>query len=148
MTLRDDDINWGITVPGMAIWNQDAVDVIKDVAHSVFGNNLTLWSEPECALIGINIAGRAEVDFVKDRYSLIADLGGGTTDICVMKETLNPDGVTSFDEVKSTLEGKDSTTSKRAGGNDIDRYFKSFFCDYLTEGVGINDASILLFLIS
>lgn len=145
MTLRDDDINWGITVPGMAIWNQDAVDVIKDVAHSVFGNNLTLWSEPECALIGINIAGRAEVDFVKDRYSLIADLGGGTTDICVMKETLNPDGVTSFDEVKSTLEGKDSTTSKRAGGNDIDRYFKSFFCDYLTEGAGINDASILLF---
>lgn len=145
MILTDDDINWGITVPGMAIWNQDAVDVIKKVAHSVFGEKLTLWSEPECALIGINIAGNAEIDFVKDRYSLIADLGGGTADICVMKETLNSDGVTSFDEIKSTIEGKDSTTSERAGGNDIDRNFKSFFCEYLVDGIGMNDSPILLY---
>lgn len=145
MILTDDDINWGITVPGMAIWNQGAVDVIKKVAHSVFGEKLTLWSEPECALIGINIAGNAEIDFVKDRYSLIVDLGGGTSDICVMKETLNPDGVISFDEIKSTDEGKDSTTSERAGGNDIDRKFKSFFCEYLVDGIGMNDVPTLLY---
>lgn len=145
LVLGEDDVNWGITVPGLAIWNQDAVKVIKDIGHSVFGENLTLLSEPECALIGINISGNAELDFVKDRYSLIADLGGGTADICVMKETLNEDGVISFDEIKSTTEGKDSTTSERAGGNDIDLSFKSFFCEYLAEGTEMDDTPILLY---
>lgn len=143
--LAADDVNWGITVPGLAIWNQDAVSVIKDVAYSVFGDNLTLWSEPECALIGINLSGKAEIDFVKDRYSLIADLGGGTADICVMQEKLNPDGTNTFDEIKSTSEGKDSTTSERVGGNDIDRNFKSFFCESLAKGVEMDDTPIWLY---
>lgn len=147
LVLNSDDINWGITVPGLAIWNQSAVTVIKDIAHSVFGEHLTLWSEPECALIGINLSGRAELDFVKDRYSLVVDLGGGTADICVMKETLNSDGTTTFDEIKSTREGKDSTTSERAGGNDIDRNFKSFFCEYLAKDVDMNDTPIWLLTI-
>lgn len=145
LVLATDDVNWGITVPGLAIWNQGAVGVIKDIAHSVFGDNLTLWSEPECALIGINLSGRAELDFVKDRYSLVVDLGDGTADICVMKETLNADGTTTFDEIKSTSEGKDSTTSERAGGNDIDRNFKSFFCEYLAKDIQINDTPIWLY---
>lgn len=145
LVLAEDDVNWGITVPGLAIWNQDAVSLIKDVAHSVFGDKLTLWSEPECALIGINLSGKAEIDFVKDRYSLIVDLGGGTADICVMQEKLNPDGTTTFDEIKSTSEGKDSTTSERAGGNDIDRNFKSFLCESLAKGVEMNDSPIWLY---
>lgn len=145
LVLTADEINWGITVPGLAIWNQDAVSVMKEVAHAVFGDNLTLWSEPECALIGIILSGKAKVDFVKDRYSLIVDLGGGTADICVMQETLNPDGSTTFDEIKSTKEGKDSTTSERAGGNDIDRNFKSFFCESLSKGIEMDDTPILLY---
>lgn len=145
LVLAADDVNWGITVPGLAIWNQDAVSVIKDVGHSIFGDNLTLWSEPECALIGINLSGKAEIDFVKDRYSLIVDLGGGTADICVMQEKLNPDGTTTFDEIKSTTEDKDSTTSERAGGNDIDRNFKSFFCESLTKDIEMNDTPIWLY---
>lgn len=145
LVLTADEINWGITVPGLAIWNQDAVSVMKEVAHAVFGDNLTLWSEPECALIGINLSGGAEINFVKDRYSLVVDLGGGTADICVMQETLNSDGSTTFDEIKSTKEGKDSTTSERAGGNDIDRNFKSFFCENLSKGIEMNDTPIWLY---
>lgn len=145
LVLAADEINWGITVPGLAIWNQEAVSVMKEVAHAVFGDNLTLLSEPECALIGINLSGKAEVDFVKDRYSLIVDLGGGTADICVMQETLNQDGSTTFDEIKSTKEGKDSTTSKRAGGNNIDQNFKSFFCDSISEDIEVGDVSIILY---
>ncbi len=144
LILESSEINWGITVPGLAIWNQGAVNVIKDIGHSVFGDNLNLFSEPECALIGINIAGRTELDFVNDRYSLVVDLGGGTADICVMKET-NEDGVTSFDEIKATLEDKDPTTSKRAGGNDIDRNFRTFFCNYLANGIELNDSPIMLY---
>lgn len=145
LILNADEINWAITVPGLAIWNPDAVNFFKDIAKSVFGDKLTLLSEPECALIGINLSGKAELDFVKDRYSLVADLGGGTADICVMKETLNPDGVTSFDEVKSTKEGKDSTTSERAGGNDIDLRFYSYFCEFLAKDIEMEDSPTCLY---
>lgn len=145
LVLTEEEINWGITVPGLAIWNQEAVSVIKEIAHTVFGEKVTLWSEPECALIGLNLSGKAKLDFVKGRYSLIVDLGGGTADICVMQETLNPDGTTTFDEIKSTKGNKDSTTSERAGGNDIDRNFKSFFCEKLSDGIEINDIPIRLY---
>ena len=145
LVLTEEEINWGITVPGLAIWNQEAVSVIKEVAYAVFGEKVTLWSEPECALIGLNLSGRAKINFVEDRYSLIVDLGGGTADICVMQETLNSDGTTTFDEVKSTEGEKDSTTSERAGGNDIDRNFKSFFCEYLSKEIEINDTPIWLY---
>ena len=144
--LSANDIDWGITVPGLAIWHQEAREVFKDVADSVFGDNLTLYSEPECALVGVNLAGGdGNLDLVENRYSLVVDLGGGTADICVMKETLHEDGVTSFDEVKSTYEDKDSTTSERVGGNDIDRNFKSFICRYLAQHAGVKGEAISLF---
>ena len=139
LILSENDVNWSITVPGMAIWNQDAVDIIKEVGYSVFGKNLKLWSEPECALIGINISGKANIDFVKDRLSLVVDLGGGTADISVMKESLDDNGSISFQEVNSTKEGNDPTTSKHAGGNDIDNNFKSYFCDFVTKDIEFID---------
>lgn len=140
IVLDDNDISWAITVPGLAIWNQDAVSVIKDVAIPIFGDDLTLWSEPECALIGLNLSssGTADVNFVNGRYSIVLDLGGGTADMCVMKETLNQDGTTTFDEIKSTTEDKDPTTSVRSGGNEIDYRFKSFLCESLANGVEID----------
>ncbi len=143
--ISKSDINWAITVPGLAIWNRGAVNIIKEIASSVFGNQVTLLSEPECALIGINLSGKADLDFVKDRYSLVVDLGGGTVDICVMKESRNEDGSETFDEIKSTKAEKDPTTSERAGGNDIDHAFISFFCGYLVEGVYNEDSPVLLY---
>lgn len=138
-TFTKEEINWGITVPGLAIWNQEAVSVIKEVAHTVFGDKVTLLSEPESALIGVGLLENATFDFVKDRYSMVVDLGGGTADICVMQETLNSDGTTTFDEIKSTEGSKDPTTSERNGGNDIDRAFISFFCEYLASETEIDD---------
>lgn len=145
LMLSTNNINWAITVPGLAIWNQDAVKVIKDIALPIFGDNITFLSEPECALIGINLAGKAELDFVRDRHSLVIDLGGGTADICVMKESHNPDDTNTFDEIKATMADKDPTTSERAGGNDIDRNFISFFCDYLAEGVYSEDSPVMIY---
>lgn len=138
--FTEEEINWGITVPGLAIWNQEAVSVIKEVAHTVFGDKVTLLSEPESALIGVGLLENAKLDFVKGRYSMVVDLGGGTADICVMQETLNSDGTTTFDEIKSTEGNKDPTTSERSGGNDIDMAFISFFCWYLANETGIDDS--------
>lgn len=140
LILTAEEINWAVTLPGLAIWHQEAVQTIKEIAKPIYGDNLTLLSEPESAIIGINLAeGGNGLDFVENRYSIVVDLGGGTADICVMHETQNADGTTTFDEVKSTKDNKDATTSERAGGNDIDRRFISFFCEYLAEGIGMND---------
>lgn len=143
--LSSEDINWAITVPGLAIWNQDAVQIIKEVAQPIFGSNITFLSEPECALIGINLAGKDALDFKDKRHSLVVDLGGGTADICVMKESYQPDGTMTFDEVKSTRDGNDSTTSKKAGGNDIEKNFISFFLEYLMEGTDFLDSPVTIY---
>ncbi len=138
LIFLSDSIKWGITVPGMAIWNQRAVDLIKTVANTVFGNQVTILSEPECALIGANLAGRGSLDFVEGRYSLVMDLGGGTTDISVVRETRNStDNSEQFDEIKSTKADSDPTTSVHAGGNEIDDNFKSFLCSYIADSSNI-----------
>lgn len=145
LILSESDISWAITVPGLAIWQQDAVQVIKDVVRPILGQNVTFLSEPECALIGINISGNASLDFSKDRRSLVVDLGGGTADICVMEETQHDDGTMTFDEVKSTQEGQDATTSKKSGGNDIENNFIVFFINYLMKGCEIDDSQTLIY---
>lgn len=145
LILTEEEINWAITVPGLAIWNQEVVQVIKDIAQPIFGNNITFLSEPECALIGINISGNDTLDFKENRRSLVVDLGGGTADICVMKESSHEDGTMTFDEVKSTREGQDSTTSKKAGGNDIERNFISFFLEYLMDDLNFADSAVTVY---
>lgn len=130
--FNNSDIQWAITVPGLAIWHQNSIEALKTIASSAFGENVTFLLEPEAALLGINLAGSDTLDFQGDRYSLVADLGGGTADFSVIKETCNADGSMTFDEEKTTPAENDSVTSERAGGNDIDRRFIEFFCELLT----------------
>lgn len=136
------DINWGITVPGLGIWHQEEIQKMRDCVENVFGTNLSLYSEPECALVGINITNNDELDFVENRISLVVDLGGGTADISVVKETKNDDGTITFDEMKATSGEKDATVSEKAGGNDIDNNFYVFFCNSLAKGQNNNDVPI------
>lgn len=127
LVLNESDIKWAITVPGLGIWHQKSVEAMRTYAKNAFGTEVSLFSEPECALIGVNLAGNADVDFLPERYSLVADLGGGTADITVVKETLQSDGTQTFDEIKVTSTQHDATISERAGGNDIDNRFHMFF---------------------
>jgi hypothetical protein len=134
---------WNITLPGLAIWNQEVVNFIRDIAKPIFGDNVAFYSEAECALLGINLSLGSGIDFEENRHSLVVDLGGGTADICIMRESLNEDGTNTFDEQKTTKGDKDSTSSICAGGNDIDRGFISFFCDYLADGIDLEDTSVV-----
>jgi hypothetical protein len=138
-----EDAVWNITLPGLAIWNQSVVDFLRNIAKSVFGDRVAFYSEAECALIGINLAGNAGLNFEENRHSIVVDLGGGTADICVMKESVNEDGTNTFDEQKTTKDNEDSTTSICAGGNDIDKNFITFFCEYLAEGIDLDDTPVI-----
>ncbi len=145
IALGENDIKWAITVPGLVIWNQHARQTLQEVVEPIYGQNISLFSKPECALIGVNISGRgtSEIDFKEGRYSMVIDLGGGTTDICVMKEVMNQEGLQRFEEIKSTPGNRDSTTSVKCGGNEIDRRFVTYFCNYLSQGTNISEPSEL-----
>ncbi len=136
----EDEISWGVTVPGMAIWQDKARETMRKCAQKVFGTNLTLYSEPECALIGINI-GKANFEhFVDGHYILVTDLGGGTADISVLQVIQNKETKRiKFKEIKATSKDKDATISIHAGGNDIDDYFHIFFCNTIAKGVNLPD---------
>lgn len=133
--VNADDIQWGLTVPGLAIWHQNSTQALREIAEEVFGNNFSMFTEPHSALIGINIANseRLNLDFENGRYSLVVDLGGGTADICVMRESVMEDGTQVFDEEKFTSASHDATLSEKAGGNDIDKSFKVYFSDKLSK---------------
>lgn len=134
--VNADDIQWGLTVPGLAIWHQNSTQALKEIAKEVFGNNFSMFTEPHSALIGVNTANSnsLNLDFENGRYSLVVDLGGGTADICVMRESIMEDGTQVFDEEKFTSTSHDATLSEKAGGNDIDKNFKVYFSDKLSEG--------------
>lgn len=141
----DDEINWGITVPGMAIWEDKARETMRRCAQKVFGTNFTLYSEPECALIGINIGQANFEHFLDGQYILVTDLGGGTADISVLQVCQNKETKRiKFKEIKATSKDKDATTSIHAGGNDIDDNFRVFFCNTIAKGVNLTDDSTQL----
>lgn len=145
LAIPESEIKWAMTMPGMAIWHQNAVDFLREITKPIFGDDLLLLSEPESALVGINITGRTDLNFVDGRYSLVVDLGGGTADICVMKETKLSDGCLTFEEIKTTEESHDATTSTKAGGNDIDAAFKQYFCNILSIGMTLDDSPVKIF---
>lgn len=140
--ISSEDTVWALTVPGMAIWRQDVVDFLKRIAYPIFGKDTAFISEAESALIGINISGSSTPDLVNGRTSIVVDLGGGTADMCVMQETLQEDGTWRFDEVKSTKGDEDPTTSKRAGGNDIEKNCIAFFFKILMAGTSYTDSYV------
>lgn len=146
--ILENDINWVITVPGMAIWKVRAREFMRSHAKSVFGENVLLLSEPECALIGVNIGSGNYEHLVNDSYLLINDLGGGTSDISVLQVKIDKQkGETNFIEIKATDGEKDPTTSIEAGGNEIEELFILYFCTKLAKtDKSITDNSVVKLL--
>lgn len=129
-----DEICWGVTIP--AIWNDENKRIMVDCAHSVFSRNTRILSEPEGPLVANLLMSGAggKVEFKDGRTSLVIDLGGGTTDICLMKEVRQLDGTFKIEMIEDT-------DGSAAGGNDVDRDFYLYMLRTISTGK-TNDAGI------
>lgn len=127
-----DEVLWGITIP--SIWTDENKSVMFDIAHDVFSKQTRILSEPQgplaYALLVNNEHG--QVSFRNGRITLVVDMGGGTTDITVMKEVLQNDGSFKCEMVAQT-DGSD------AGGNDVDKDFYMFMLRNISKGKTSDD---------
>ena len=129
-----DEILWGVTIP--AIWDDENKRIMRECVYSVFSDKARILSEPEGPLVShfLMAGARADVNFVDGRTSLVIDMGGGTTDICLMKEVKQPDG-------NFKLEMVANSDGSAAGGNDIDRNFYLYMLRFISKGK-VSDAGV------
>jgi len=122
-----DEILWGVTIP--AVWDDENKRIMRECVYSVFSDKARILSEPEGALVShyLMSSGRDSANFVDGRTSLVIDMGGGTTDICLMKEVKQSDG-------NYKLEMVANPDGSSAGGNDIDRNFYLFMLRFISKG--------------
>lgn len=122
-----DEIQWGVTIP--AVWNDENKRIMVECAHEVFSATARILSETEGPLVAnLLLAGKGgRVDFVEGRTSLVIDVGGGTTDICLMKEVRRPDGSFKIEMVANT-------DGSAAGGNDVDKDFYTYMLRFISKG--------------
>ena len=122
-----DEIMWGLTIP--SIWSEDNKRVMMDIAHEVFTPLTRILSEPELplvySLLVFNEQGR--VDFRYGRTAFVVDIGGGTTDICLMREAQDESG-------NYRIEMVANTDGSAAGGNDIDNNFYKYLLRFISRG--------------
>lgn len=125
--VSGDEIEWGITIP--SIWNDENKRIMVEVAHSVFSPKARILSEPEGPVVAnlLLSSGTGKVQFKDGRTSLVIDLGGGTTDICLMKEVQQGDGTFKMEMVANT-------DGSAAGGNDVDNNFYLHFLRTISKG--------------
>lgn len=125
--VSTEEIQWGVTIP--AIWNDENKQIMSDCVHSVFGENARILSEPEGPLVAnLLMSGMGgKVEFKDGRTSLVIDMGGGTTDICLMKEVKQANG-------NFLLEMVANTDGSAAGGNDIDQSFYVYMLRFISKG--------------
>ncbi len=129
-----DEIQWGLTIP--AIWNDQSKRIMRDCAHSVFSRTTRILSEPEGPLVAnlLNSGEGGKVEYKAGRTSLVIDMGGGTTDICLMKEVKQSDG-------NYKLEMVANTDGSAAGGNDVDLHFYIHMLRFISKGK-MSDAGV------
>ncbi len=125
-TVSADEILWGITIP--AIWDDNNKHIMVDVAHSVFSKNARVLSEAEGPIVAnlLMSSNNGKAEFQNGRTSLVIDLGGGTTDMCLMKEVQRQNG-----EYK--LEMIADTDGSAAGGNDVDKAFYIYLLRHISR---------------
>jgi hypothetical protein len=129
--LNDKDIDWGITIP--AIWSDFAKDKMEKVAYKVFGDEgITKILEPEGA--SVNICNRSTLDFKEGDTVLVADCGGGTTDIIGFKvHKTNRDNL-SFEEVVHS-------DGIGIAGTDMDKKFWYYYANKISENSELEASS-------
>lgn len=125
--VKAEDICWGVTIP--AIWDDANKRIMSECVHSVFTNTTRILSEPEGPLVAnLLMSGNAgRVEFDDGRTSLVIDLGGGTTDICLMKEVKQSDGNFKIEMIANS-------DGSAAGGNDVDRDFYLYMLRTISKG--------------
>lgn len=125
------EIKWGLTIP--TIWTDDNKRVMVRLAREVFSPQAHILSEPEGPLVWslYNLASDGKVSFKEGRTSLVVDLGGGTTDICFLRETNHG----TDDKPDWCAEMLVNSGGSAAGGNDIDEAFYIYMLRDLTRGL-------------
>ena len=127
--LSEDEIEWGVTMP--AIWDEQQVNTMRRIIDNNISGQSLLLREPECALIGIALNNKKEIDWEEGRITLVVDAGGGTTDLAYMIEEKDENNCWHFRHL-ATVKGK------AAGGNEIDNAFWKLFSDSLVKISGEN----------
>ncbi len=125
--VEAEEILWGVTIP--SIWTDDNKRVMVNLAHEVFTPQTRILSEPEGPLVYslLMSSSQGKVEYQDNRITFVADMGGGTTDICLMKESLKGDGSWQIEMVANT-------DGQAAGGNDIDNDFILFMLRKISKG--------------
>ena len=127
-----DEILWGITIP--SIWSDDNKQVMKEIVHDVFPvKQAHILSEPEGPLVYTLQASDAQsrINYQDGRTSFVIDCGGGTTDMCLMKEAKQKDGSYKIEMIANS-------DGSAAGGNDIDEAFYKFILRKITKDKNTN----------
>ncbi len=125
--VSKEEIEWGLTIP--SIWTDDNKHIMVDLAHEVFTKNTRILSEPEGPLVYSLMVSNAQgkVEYKEGRITFVVDMGGGTTDICLMREHKQENG-------KWQVEMVANSDGKAAGGNDVDNDFVYYMLRKISQG--------------
>ncbi|MCM1140636.1 MAG: hypothetical protein NC453_18855 [Muribaculum sp.] len=127
------EIQWGVTVP--SIWTSQNKELMTCICSEVFGSHVRILSEPEGPVISERIhAGLGNLSLKKGTKSLVIDIGGGTTDICLLED--NDDK----EEVK--FKQLASCDGIGVGGNIIDADFRHYIVHFFSKGLK-DDSGVL-----
>lgn len=132
--VNKEEILWGVTIP--SIWSDENKRVMVNLAHEVFTRETRILSEPEGPLVYSLLVANAQgrVEYEEGRVTFVVDMGGGTTDICLMRESKNEEG-------KWQVEMVAHTDGQAAGGNDIDNDFIIYLLRRISRGQ-ISDSGV------
>lgn len=125
--VEAEEILWGVTIP--SIWTDDNKRVMVNLAHEVFTPQTRILSEPEGPLVYslLMSSSQGKVEYEEGRITFVVDMGGGTTDICLMRESKDEKG-------KWQVEMVANTDGQAAGGNDIDNDFIIYLLRKISQG--------------
>lgn len=128
-TISSSEIQWGVTIP--SIWTEDNQRLMSDICQNVFGDHVRVLSEPEGPVVSerIHASNNAQLDHSPGKKSIVVDMGGGTTDICLLadKEVIS--------ESDSHFQLLASCDGIGVGGNMIDKDFWIYFLRFISKGI-------------
>lgn len=122
--ITSEQIQWGVTIP--SIWSLDNKRLMTRLCEDIFGKHVRILSEPEGPIVAERL--HSGVGFVGQcgQISLVIDVGGGTTDICLVEDV-------NCIEIKFNLLA--SSAGIGIGGNNIDNEFEIYFLKFISSNL-------------
>ena len=128
--VSSNEVQWAITIP--SIWSTENKNMMTSIAMDVFGNHIRILSEPEGPVVSERIhAGSGKLKLKEGDRSLVIDMGGGTTDICLLEDN-NENSDVKFNQLASC-------DGVGAGGNVIDLNFYKYMVSFFSAGLKSDD---------